>query len=191
MARMATPTMAPGAIAGVASINGAEPVAAQLKVTQERIDISTRGPKPDPRWSYTDTAGHFHARAEDGELPTLLARREQLPCDGSCGGVCGGEGYEITIHSCRICGEEIAPGMIPGPHYGTMPGMIDWELVVQKPLNRQGEVSVVFRNSDSSEHLGVAVVGDVYMESFGDRVRGRTTLHGVSPLGRRTVVPQV
>jgi hypothetical protein len=192
MARMATPTLAPGSLAGVAAINGGEPVAAQLRITQERIDISTQGPKRDPNWTFTDTAGHFHARAEDGELPTLTARREHLPCDGSCGGVCGGEGYEITVHSCRICGEEIQPGTIPGPHYETMPGMVDWDLVVQQPLNGQGEVSVRFRTSDTAEFFGVAITGDVYMESGGlGGMRGRTTLHGVSQLGRRTVVPTV
>lgn len=188
MARMAAPTLTPGSLTGTATINSGEPVTAQLKITQERIDISTLGSKPDPKWTFIDVAGHFHARSEDGELPTLIGRREHVGCDGSCD-LDDCEGYDVTHWHCRICDEEIQPGVIPGPHYGTMPGRIDWEVAVQTVINGHGEVSVVYR-SERVEYFGVAIPGDVRIETgFDGSARGRTVLHGVSPLGRRTVVP--
>lgn len=181
MARMAAPPV--GILTGVASINGGEPVSAQLSVTQERLDISTNLPKPDPRWTLTDAAGHFHARSEDGELPTLIRRMEHIACGCSD---CAGEGYDITHFHCRVCDEEITPGTIAGPHYETMPGVMSWELVVQDVVNGHTEVNAVFRSS-YGEHFGVAIPTEVHVESGPTGPVGRTTLCGVSALGRRTV----
>lgn len=181
--RAVAPTPTSGTLAGMASINGGEPIAAQLRITQERIDISTRGPKADPKWTFTDAAGHFHARSDD-ELPTLIARPVHVPCDGSCGGICGGEGTEVIRYHCRICEEEIKPGQIPGPHYAIMAGRVDWEIAVQTMVDGRGEVSVVFRTGQDG-YFGVAVPNEMHVERGPDgHVQGRTMLHGATMLGR-------
>lgn len=192
MARMAPPTPTPDSLVGVVSINGGEPVAAQLRITQERIDVSTNLPKPDPRWSFTDAAGHFHAYTEEETTPTLIVRMVHMPCDGSCGGVCDDEGYDATHYHCRICDEEIEPGTIPGPHYDTMPGLMSWEIAAMVPLNGRAGVSVRFEpTAGAFEYFGVALPGEVTIQGGSDGITGRTMLHGVTELGRRTktVVP--
>lgn len=76
---------------------------------------------PDPGWEVVDGHGHVHRWALTGRdeyhrpeaLPTLIASSRHVPCDGSCGGVCGGEGYDVTVWHCRVCGEEVRPGFVP------------------------------------------------------------------------------
>lgn len=164
---------------GKAIIDGGEPVTAELIETQQVIDISTQGAEPDPSWSTVDEAGHFHARSTDGTYPTLDRKSEHRDCDGgdgSCDDDC--EGYSVTVWSCRACGEWIEPGMIPGPHYRTMPGMTDWRLKYragQPPTGQMGQsVSVRFEPYAENKPLlfGFAIVGDISVE--GD-VSGRVT----------------
>lgn len=69
--------------------------------------------KPDPAWEHVDSHGHFHAFAEDGKTPTLATWLEQMPCDGSCGGVCEGEGYSEERWKCAICDEAVEPRFVP------------------------------------------------------------------------------
>lgn len=68
--------------------------------------------KPDIDWAYTDGHGHTH-RWHDGTLPTLVASNLQVDCDGSCGGVCGGEGYTTTQYHCVECEGLVEPGYVP------------------------------------------------------------------------------
>lgn len=76
---------------------------------------------PDPRWQHTDANGHEHrwaltgrdAHQRDEALPTLAWHTEHRPCDGSCGDdptTC--EGYHVTVHTCRECGDVVQPGTI-------------------------------------------------------------------------------
>lgn len=101
-------------ISGQASINSSEfyPAEVRFDANVEHI-ISETATKPDPAWEHTDSNGHFHAFAEDGKTPTLERYSVHVDCDGSCGGVCEGEGYDETHWKCAICGEEVEPRFIP------------------------------------------------------------------------------
>ena len=68
---------------------------------------------PDPAWEHTDSNGHFHAFAADGKTPTLETYSVHIGCDGSCGGVCEGEGYDENRWKCAVCGEEVEPRFVP------------------------------------------------------------------------------
>lgn len=75
---------------------------------------------PDPSWRHVDGYGHEHRWAltsrEDRHrpeaLPTLRAVPTWIPCDGECGDP-GCEGYTVTRHFCRECGELVEPHTIP------------------------------------------------------------------------------
>ena len=67
----------------------------------------------DPGWEHADSHGHFHAFAEGGKTPTLTKWFEHVPCDGSCGGVCEGEGYDAARWKCVICGDPVEPRFVP------------------------------------------------------------------------------
>lgn len=193
-----------GTFYGTATINNSLSLSGKLYVTQERIDISTRGPKEDPLWTAVDSNGHFHARSGD-DYPTLRSREIPVPCDGSCGGICGGEGTSRTEWSCRICREVVEPGFIPGPHYATMPGMYDWRVelegfAVGDLMHGFEDVSVRFDAAGPERWLffGVAVQTDTEVSSGigGGPPAVRMTLAGNGELGDRppvkaeTVVPQ-
>lgn len=97
-----------------ASINGSEFYRAEVRFDEAVEYIrSETAVKPDPAWEHTDSNGHFHAFAEDGKTPTLTEYSVHVECDGSCGGVCGGEGYDQTHWKCAVCGEEAEPRFIP------------------------------------------------------------------------------
>lgn len=164
--------------------------AAQLQIRRDIQQIPTALPRPDPSWTFTDAAGHFHAYSEDKTYPTLLERSEHRDCDGSCGGVCEGDGYTVVIRECRICREVIQPGLLHGEHHVTVEGPMDWEIAVETALVQHGEVSVRFRQGESKyEYFGVASIGDRHVENGPGGFRGRTMLHALSPLGRRPVKP--
>jgi hypothetical protein len=187
-------------ITGTIRINDGPGLPGQIIVETEMVDISTNLPKADDRWTYTDAVGHFHAydqAARHGDrYPTLNARVEHRECDGlhaypTTDEYC--EGYDVTLYSCRICGEEIKPGTIPGPHYETMAGGTSWRAKVSMPvnqaislLNSREQVSVRAEFGEG-QVFGVAVVsGDITIESW----REHTTLElvGMSPLGRQNPV---
>lgn len=82
---------------------------------------------PDTTWTHTDSNGHLHAYwlptgdrkrpgRDDGDpqTPTLMASSRHVECDGSCGGVCDGEGYYEPVWHCIACGDEVTPGVKRG-----------------------------------------------------------------------------
>jgi hypothetical protein len=106
------------------SINSSEfyPAGVRFSSNVQHI-ISEDAVKPDPAWERTDSNGHFHAFAEgsrdgapmlgrDRETPTLTRYSVHVECDGSCGGVCEGEGYDEPRWKCAICGDEVEPRFI-------------------------------------------------------------------------------
>lgn len=173
-------------IAGAtASIDGGEPVPATLKLIRQSEVVWTNLPQPDPQWEFTDPAGHYHARdADKKEYPTLEARSEHVDCDGSCGGVCEGEGYTDIRYSCRICGAEIEPGSKEGPHSFVVPGRDDWSVDVDAFLGDRRTVSVRVE-VDRDVFFGVAHVGNYTATSDGSTMVATTTLYSGSPLGHR------
>lgn len=184
---MSGPYANAGRRSGQVWIDNAPPLDADLLVEHQVIVVESLGSIPDRAWTYVDTAGHFHAWADDETLPTLAEHHEQQPCNGSCGGVCDGEGYTGTIWTCRICAEPVNPGRIPGPHTHHMPGLTDWRVEISRqpgvppPTALGHEVSIRF-TADSSEHFGVAILTDTQYDSD---LGWTATAYGNGPLGQR------
>jgi hypothetical protein len=147
---------------------------------QEWQNVDVMGPVPDPKWEHIDTNGHYHARDLDEKTyPTLTTRMEHIDCDGSCGGTCDDEGFTVVRYHCAVCDEEVKPGLIDGPHSLTLPGLKSWSATVEGP-SLPAKVSVKVEVGDEI-WFGVAMVTET---SF-DAGIYKTTLVGVSPLGRR------
>ncbi len=169
-----------------ASINSGPDLPAELTIEQEFTVIrSERATRPDPAWTFTDDARHFHAWSGDRDLPTLDTRSRNAPCDGSCGGVCDGEGYTVTEHFCRICGQQIEPGRLPDQGEKRIPTARHWHLLVDsdRTLAQTGEHVSVRIVRDFLGYFGVAVVTSMSMASLGNEVRVTTRLDGGSQLG--------
>lgn len=191
-----------GSFYGTGYINEGAPLQGRLKVTQERIDISTNSPKSDRTWTFVDGAGHFHAWS-DGEYPTLVRKYEHRDCDGSCGGVCDGEGFDVTVYTCMLCREVVVPGVVPGPHFKTMPGMFDWSALLEgdstDDLERLAGTlgsSVMLRFEATHPEpwlfFGPAVIGDTTITGgFGDRPRVSLSLYAAGKLGDRPPLSRV
>lgn len=173
-------------------INDGPPLRGRLTETQQMIDVSTGLPQADRAWEHVDENGHYHAYTHDevvDHYPTLVSRGEHVECDGSCGGVCGGEGYVITRWFCRICDVEVQPGSVPGPHMATVPGMKDWRVTVYAALPELWNTDrlSVRMVSQLGGYFGVAIATDVQLDSNG---WGEAELSGASPLGFRKLAAQ-
>jgi hypothetical protein len=142
------------------------PLHGTLSIEDDAQTAQTDAPSPDPRWTFVDSAGHFHARDSKGGLPTLVSKPEHVDCDGSCGGVCGGEGYTVVRCCCVICGEEVVPGTVPGPREVVVNRRRSWKVsVVNAPMSMADRVSVRFEVSGSPPMFGVARVCDGTFQS--------------------------
>jgi hypothetical protein len=170
-------------------IDNGPPLDADLVIDRQVIVVESLGSIPDRAWIHVDAAGHFHAWAADETLPTLTEHHEQQPCDGSCGGVCEGEGYTVTTWTCRICTEPVEPGTIPGPHTRHMPRLTDWRVEVRRqrgvpPPTVLGHEVSIRATVDRTEHFGVAILTDTQYDSD----LGWTAIaYGNGPLGQRPV----
>jgi hypothetical protein len=74
--------------------------------------------EPDPRWKFTDAAGHEHAYDEDDKTPTLKA---VIIADWWCA-TCNDEHDDVELQ-CAQCGEAIVPGTRAGPDRIAIPGV--------------------------------------------------------------------
>lgn len=100
-----------------------------VEVTQNRIDTTCGIPTLNPRWTFTDAAGHDH-RYDHG-YPTLDYIIDASHwCDGY-------EGYEPhdphehvdeSHYECLICREVIEPGILPAFTPQSVPGTVDMTL---------------------------------------------------------------
>lgn len=148
----------------------------------------TELPEPDPRWTFVDAAGHFHARDATGELLTLKAVPEHVDCDGSCGGQCRGEGYSAVRWHCVICQEEIVPGTIAGPHKVVVASRRSWTVAVDEgPVFRTQRVSVRVEFEGQPPMFGVAHVES--SSGRGDGGGANTKLCGEGPLSVMAKAP--
>lgn len=72
---------------------------------------------PDERWSVTH--GDHNHRWTSTDTPYVMLNAERyskhIECDGSCGGVCQGEGYHVPAYRCAVTGEDVEPGYKPDP----------------------------------------------------------------------------
>lgn len=172
-------------ITGMVSINNETPTAGMLTIETEMVDVTlARKTSPDPNWTYVDSAGHYHALASDGTLPTLTATTEHRECGGACGAdEC--EGYDVTVYECAICGAEVEPGRITTYPAGRefMPGRTSWTVQVPRNVDR-GLLSVRVEVGDRT-FFGVAERVSGRAEGGPDGIRVQTTLSGRWPLGER------
>lgn len=185
---------------GRASINGGPPAPFQLMVERQVEMVTSISPKADPKWTFTDAAGHFHAYDQTPDAysryPTLRIRVEEVPCshadhDEDC------DGANIIHYHCRICDEEITPGLIPGPHSEPLYGRYEWSAKVTVSADEwfalsgegfAGQPVSVRAEFSSHEAFGIARIGAVN----GSTDRLTVDLIGDGPLGRtqaRMAVP--
>lgn len=175
-------------------VNERGPYLGTLNIETEQIDVTMGRDtyKLDPQWTFVDKAGHFHAVAGDGKLPTVEAYEKQVPCDGSCFPWCGGEGYSETRYRCRACAKRVKPGFVvdvPGGQRRTMPGRTSWLVDIQALHEEPPSGTVSIRCGSTGlagrDWFGLAAgrtVGSVH--AAGD-VRYSWQAYGVTELGRR------
>jgi hypothetical protein len=167
------------------TIDNGPPTPGRIGTDTEVIVVESRvATKPDPTWEHIDERGHFHAYGKGEELPTLIPRSRHVECDGSCRGVCGGEGYDVTQHFCRICDELIEPERLPDHGPRSLPGRMSWNVEVQAHVANGAEVSIRAEVGDQVL-FGAAVATHIDMEADWNGARVTTHLLGISPLGTR------
>lgn len=161
---------------GAAHAEGWDAVRCELVVEQQMETYTTDQPRLDPNWTFRDSRGHEHA-ADGDDLPTLLPWSEEMPCNGLCGGTCGGEGYFETTWWCRLCGERVKPGTIAGPHTFVVPGMKSWHATVHGGAPSRDEFEVQIE-TEQGWFAGKAVVSGM---TFDGRA-ATTTIIGTGAL---------
>lgn len=176
-------------------VNAAGPYAGEISIETESIDITSglTTMKPDPKWEFTDKAGHWHAVTSDGKYPTLEDYVKALPCPGGCGDPeC--EGVRETRYRCRICQKRIKPALVVDSYPGEvrrMPGRTSWEVRVEGatdlPIpNQSGEMLTVRCVTDKFTCFGLARIGPSEVVSTSDGAWMNATFYGVGELGRRS-----
>jgi hypothetical protein len=173
------------------------PLWADFTLTEsiDRHDVTTQF-RADPRWTHVDSAGHFHARSSDTSVPypTLATRPDHGHL--STGTTCD-ECRSVTV--CRICGEEVVPGVLPNDRRQYIAGMSRWQVTVTglrsvvpaiayRVRPGQGdEVTVRIGGmlADGSTWFGCAELTSYAEHGFvGGVIQWTRTLEGTGPLGR-------
>jgi hypothetical protein len=167
------------------TVNNGQPMPGELNIEYQIIDVtSSTATKPAMSWTVIDDQGHFHAYDDKGELPTLIARGRHIECDGSCGGVCEGEGYDIVEYFCAICGQQIEPERVSDTGPKSIPGRMMWEARVQPEQQITGKVTVRIATGDKTL-FGVAEARTDAWSTGPNPVAFSTRLYGIGPLGER------
>lgn len=162
------------------TINNGAPTPGRLDIRTEVVEIrSLTSTKPDLNWTHIDAAGHFHAYAHDGALPTLARSVRRVACNGECGDS-GCEGYETVEYGCLICNAEVIPERIADEPTKSIPGPVSWEVLVEQYVDLGQEVSIRVV-TDNGTYFGVAAPVSLEAEHGRPPV---TKLTGVSALGQ-------
>lgn len=162
------------------TINNGAPAPGRLDIRTEAIEIrSLASTKPDLGWTHIDAAGHFHAYARDGKLPTLARSLRRVACNGECGDS-GCEGYETVEYECLICNAEVIPERIADESTKSIPGPVSWEVLVEQYVEGGQQVSVRVVTANGT-YFGVATPVSFEVEHGQPVV---TKLVGVSALGQ-------
>lgn len=179
---MSTDAPFPGSVNGVALYS----VAVRATRHQEMYE----GQVPDATWTFIDASGHFHAYDSDGKLPTLNSRRVIKDCDGTCGDLCGGDGFSDTVYECPLCEAPVEPRTRFG--FQRMPARPELlaEVVGPKELAAFDGDAVSFVSGDGFG-TGILNVLAVTMSHDGDQAEAEIVLR--TPLHRRygTTMQQV
>lgn len=181
-----------GSIAGWVRINDQPATEGTLTVERDVVLIYGDHLRPDQGWTFVDAASHFHAYDQEGKTPTLVGRLRHIPCDGTCGGVCGGEGYAVTDKHCRICDEVIRPATVQDSTPIPVTGPSRWSVRVVHGRGAPYPVGhrVTVRLMDAASEVqafGIAEGGGLEAFYADGRVTHSCTLLGVGELGRKGV----
>lgn len=102
----------------------------ELRAETEMIEVTSGLLRPDPKWAYTDHAGHEHyyrkgSRYGEGSgYPTLIVVTEEPYWCPDCH-----DEHTSSHYECPLCDEEIAPGLVPEPPYREyIPGLTSYYL---------------------------------------------------------------
>jgi hypothetical protein len=161
-------------------VNDGPEVRGTFDVQVEQVE-TTGASKKDLSWQFTDTAGHYHAWADDGSLPTLVRRDEYVtdPDEGD------DFGYTAIHLHCRICDEEVQPHWVPSLFREFAPGRKSWTVTVETYVEVRGQVSVRVLAGDCM-FFGVAeAVSGTVSGGPGPGHLACTTLVGIGELGQR------
>lgn len=169
-------------VAGRVVVDSGEAAPGTLTIEVEEVDVTSMRPTygPDPEWTYTDLAGHFHAWSSE-TLPTLERVEVVIGRDD--------EGDPITerTYRCRACAEDIEPGRITvrrAFERETMPGRSSWSVTVSIPHGRA--IGYATRHSVRVMHLAGEHFGFARGTALTDSgVAYSMTLIGDGPLGSR------
>lgn len=156
------------------SIDGGAPQKCELTRWQDVEYVRwARAVKPDLLWSTTDDAGHRHAYAPDGTLPTLRIELVRVDCTGGCGDdYC--EGYDAIEYHCTVCGQVVEPGTVPDIEVRTtgvpITGPVDWSLRAWAAAPLNVAVPVVIDGGDGHTWTGRAMAVGVERTHDGDMI---------------------
>lgn len=81
-----------------------------VQTDYERI-YSERATMADMAWEqeHGDHTHRFTGKPRKAEVTEARLGSRHVDCDGSCGGVCGGEGYDVSVWLCAHDGAELEP----------------------------------------------------------------------------------
>jgi hypothetical protein len=156
-----------------ATVNGVALYSVELAATFDREWFESQ--VPDPAWSHTDDAGHFHAYDSNGKLPTLRKTFVNVGCDGTCGGVCDGEGFNRATYECVLCDSLVEPAT----RRGSTPvgGSTTYTAEVSGPLDLAGfDGEEVSFTCSFGFGRGGLIVREVTQSSDFDRVHASVEL---------------
>lgn len=172
------------------TLNSGTPMPGELHIEVDIITVeSATATKPDPTWTHTDAAGHWHAYDNDGKLPTLEPRTRHVDCDGihdfgdqadeDC------DGYDVTDWHCRICGEQVEPKRLPDRGPREIPGRKHWWVQLVTDREIAVDRAVVRVKVGDRLYFGVAAVRTESMEGDSHGFRVTSRIDGIGPLGER------
>lgn len=170
------------------TIDNGAPMAGHFEIETEVISYrSSTATAPRMSWTQVDANGHWHAYAQDGELPTLTRRVRHVDCDftthpGDGLGEC--DGYDVSEWHCRICDEEIQPERVADTGEKSMPGRKSWSAEINPEREIKGDVTVRVKSGERVL-FGVARASTASMEGDSNGIRITTRLDGIGPLGER------
>lgn len=169
-------------------INERGPYLGTLNIETEQIDITMGRDtyKLDPKWTFVDKAGHFHAVTGDGKLPTLEPYTKTSPCGGECGDS-GCDGVSEQRYRCRLCRKRVKPGRVIDQVGGvprTMPGRTSWWATVKTKTEWKADVSIRAA-AGRREMFGLATPHLAVTASAGGELVHTYEFHGITELGRR------
>lgn len=109
-----------------------------LEITTEVIDVTPLA-EPDPKWTFTDAAGHRHYWSDTesgGPYPTLEYRTVHDHADDEECDADDDQDLCYPVLCCKQCGQPVAPGTRPPSSRRIVPGLRTY-LIDGEPVSKQ------------------------------------------------------